>query len=296
MRAQSHKSPQESSALLRRRGRAGLPHAPRRNRFAVQTQGTIPSPPRPALGPHPCLWPAGGVITVRFPALLGPPLREPSARSPRSWGDAGLGERLGRASGAGAGLRGRGVPGCSRCSRTGCLADSRSHGAGRARAEARRRIPGRGPSSSWAPRSSSSRVWASERSSAGGTRVRAAVRRGPGPLPLWPSPGNGTDRISACAAGTAGAPGAHRRRVVRGTSGRRRRRAWQRLPAAPRVGPRREAPCSWARGWRGPLRGAAEASSAPALGPSSLRWSETGFPDAEGAGAGEVERGTSQGC
>lgn len=47
--------------------------------------------------PSPRRSPAGGVITVCFCARLRPPLRKPRARSPRSWGDAGLGGRLGRA-------------------------------------------------------------------------------------------------------------------------------------------------------------------------------------------------------
>lgn len=126
-------------------------------------------------------WLAAGIITVRVPDWLRPSLLEPRACSPGSWGNAKLGERYCGAV-AGPGLREPRVPACSRCSRAGCLGGSRGDRVGRARTEVRRRIPGRGSNDSWAPRSSSSRVCASERSAANRTRVRAAVRRGPGPL------------------------------------------------------------------------------------------------------------------
>lgn len=98
---------------------------------------------------------------------------------------------------------------------------------------------------------------------------------------------NWTDRIASGAAGTAGAPDAHRRPLARGTGGRRRRRAVRRLPAAPRAGPRPAAPCSWAPGWRRLLQGAAAANSAPASGPRPPQPSPQGrqaLPTQSGAG------------
>lgn len=61
---------------------------------------------------------------------------------------------------------------------------------------------------------------------------------------------------------------------------------------APRAAPRPEAPCSWARGWRGPLRSAAGACSPPAPPPLPPDWAPVpavlpqrgAFPTQKGAG------------
>ena len=101
MRAQSHKFPQRIIRPAVREGESGSARGVKLPPSA--DPGRIPYGPRPALGLLHWRPPAGGVITVRFPALLRPPLREPRACRPRSWGAAGLGERLGRA-GVGRGL------------------------------------------------------------------------------------------------------------------------------------------------------------------------------------------------
>lgn len=117
-----------------------------------------------------------------------------------------------------------------------------------------------------------------------GDKGVSGAQRWAGLLAPRPSPGNPTDRIAAGAAHTAGAPGAHRHPRAPGTGGRRRRRAGRCLPAAPPAGPRPRAPCSWARGWWGPLRGEEEPVHSPfgVLAPKALPRGETGFPDAEG--------------
>lgn len=159
---------------------ATLPHGETASQCRSQ-ENALPSRLGPTLGRLRWRRPAPGIITVRVPEWLRPSLPEPRPCRPGSWGNAKLGERYCGAV-VGPGLREPRVPECSRCSRAGCLGGSRGDRVGRVRTEARRRIPGRGPNDSWAPRSSSSRVCARERSSANRTRVRAAVRRGPGPL------------------------------------------------------------------------------------------------------------------
>lgn len=190
MRAQSHKFPQRIIRPAAREGETGsargvklLPSCrPRENPLRASAH-PWPTPLETAgRGRHyrslPRAAPTSASGTQCLPPAILGSCRVRGTPRPR-WG------------GAGAGLRALGLPECSRCSRERCLGGSRSDGAGRARAGARGRAPGRGPNSSWAPRSSSSRVCASERSSAGATRVRAAVRRGPDPRVPGPAPGTG---------------------------------------------------------------------------------------------------------
>lgn len=119
-----------------------------------------------------------------------------------------------------------------------------------------------------------------------------------------PSTGNRTDRIAVGAAGIADALGTHRRPWVLGTGGHRRRRAGWRPPVAPRAAPRPEAPCSWARGWRGPLWSAAGACSPPAPFPpywapapkSCLKVGLSRRRRGLGARGEDVSSGSSQSC
>ena len=137
-----------------------------------------------SLGRLPLRPPVGGVITIHFPAPLRSPLREPSASSPgrRSWGDAGLGERRGSAGvGRGRAAKGLGYLSAAAARGRGAWEDPEATERGEPGLGPGAAPPGEGRTAPGPPRSSSRRVCASERSSAGGTRVRAAVRRGPDP-------------------------------------------------------------------------------------------------------------------
>lgn len=150
--AQSHKSPQRVTLPTAWRGRgvrwgepAGLvaPRIPP-GRASPALGRPPPTTPRPAKAgrgrPHrslPRAAPASASGTERRqPAILGR-RRVRGWPAPRSWRGGARGPECDG-----------GVPGCSRCSRAGCLGGSRSARAGRARKGARRRIPGLGPSSS----------------------------------------------------------------------------------------------------------------------------------------------------